>query len=463
MPPRPDIKPIDEPRRFDLTELFFSTTDKRGVIRYGNEVFTRIAGYPLEEMQGEPHNLVRHPDMPRCAFRLVWDYLKQDRIVGAYVKNMASDGRHYWVFALILPTPDGYLSIRLKPSSGVFGVIQQAYQAVLQEEQRAKSGGANSKEIMDAGATKLMELLGSQGYTTYDEFLWATMTAEMESRGANLRDHPSGACSSNDAAEQQQDDQQRLVALLRGAVTVERRLGDVIARPETFSELRKQIIPKSEFIMAMGQAIRLQSVNAEAHAARLGERAKALAQVAENLSSQAGLGAETIAKLNQKLQQLVRPIAELVFNAMVSKVQIEMANAFVREILDGRHDASEHGRLIENLDLLFRTFLQTVRGVPEALGRLTGELGGVEKEVQELERFLHTLHFIYIAGMIETARDEKARSFEAIFEQINEMINRADGILNELLDSVKANREQIQSLSTINASHFDRLESLLAA
>lgn len=461
MPPPPGLKPIAKERAFKLDELFFSTTDQRGVIRYGNEVFTRIAGYALDQMEGQPHNLIRHPDMPRCAFRLVWDYLKQDRIVGAYVKNMASDGRYYWVFALIMPTPDGYLSIRLKPSSKVFEIVKGAYQAVLEEEEQAKALGAPSKTIMDAGAEKLMQLLGSLGFKTYDQFLWAALSAEMASRHEKLGD----SAAHREIVIQPGDDEEhkRLAALFNGAIALERKLGDVVANPQTFEQLSEQIIPKSDFVMGMGQDIRLQSVNAEIQAARLGETAMALAQVAENLSKHAVMGTQTVENLNKKLGVLGEPISQLVFQAMMSKVQIEMAAAFVHEIIGGKHDASEHHRLIENLRLLFRTFIRTSRHVPAMLKELTRELDHVEKHVQELDKFLKTLRFVYLAGKIETARHSNAMSFAQIFEEIYRMIHRADDVLGELLDALHANRSQIESLVSIDAKHFDQLQSLLAA
>lgn len=61
---------LNEEREFNLNELFFSTTDNRGVIRYGNDVFARVAGLSLTELTGSPHSLIRHPDMPRTVFRL---------------------------------------------------------------------------------------------------------------------------------------------------------------------------------------------------------------------------------------------------------------------------------------------------------------------------------------------------------------------------------------------------------
>lgn len=457
-----DIKPIQEERAFHLEELFFSTTDKRGVIRYGNRVFTRIAGYTLEEMIDKPHNLIRHPDMPRSAFRLVWDYLKQDKVVGAYVKNMAHDGRFYWVFALILPTPAGYLSIRLKPSSSLFTIVQEAYKATVQAERQAQHAGASSKEVMDAGTEQLMGLLGSLGYNSYDQFLCAALSAEMMSRREKLEALDTGK-TIKPTCEQGDGTRKRLIDLFRGAIDLDGRLGDVIARPATFAQLSEQIIPKADYVMGMGRNIRLQSVNAEIQAARMGDSARALAQVAEDLSMHAGSGTNTVADLSQTLKALVAPISELVFLAMVSKVQIEMATAFVHEILDAKHDATEQQNIEANLTLLFESFLKTVRQVPRLLDRLTNELARIEKSVQALERFLTTLRFVYLAGKIETAHHDNAQSFSAIFENIHRMICDAEDVVDVLMDNLQQNRKQIQKLVNIEDADFELLEALVAA
>src|SRR5664279_2239091 len=90
------VVPTGEEGLIGQDELFFSTTDRRGVIRAGNSVFVRVSHYSLEELIGSPHSLVRHPDMPAGAYRLMWDRLLAGRPMGAYVKNLAKDGSHYW-------------------------------------------------------------------------------------------------------------------------------------------------------------------------------------------------------------------------------------------------------------------------------------------------------------------------------------------------------------------------------
>lgn len=112
-----NISTTDQESIFELNEYFISRTDKRGVIQFGNEVFYRVSGYSVEQMIGSPHNIIRHPDMPKAIFKFFWQTIKQNKTIAAYVKNKSIDGKYYWVFATAFPTKDGYLSIRMKPSS----------------------------------------------------------------------------------------------------------------------------------------------------------------------------------------------------------------------------------------------------------------------------------------------------------------------------------------------------------
>ena len=154
--PRADKTLVDQEVPFRADELFFSRTDTRGVIRAFNPVFARVGGYSAEELVGAPHKLVRHPDMPKGVFWLMWEGLKRGHSVGAYVKNRAKDGRFYWVFAVVSPVDGGYLSVRLKPTSALFTTVKEVYARALgRERERSmtpeQSAAAIEADLIDAG------------------------------------------------------------------------------------------------------------------------------------------------------------------------------------------------------------------------------------------------------------------------------------------------------------------------
>jgi len=103
-------------------DFLVSQTDSTGKIIFANDDFCEVAGYTLDELVGKPHNIVRHPDMPKAAFKDLWETVKNDKVWNGYVKNRTKDGGFYWVFATVYPLYDNvkkektYLSCRRKPS-----------------------------------------------------------------------------------------------------------------------------------------------------------------------------------------------------------------------------------------------------------------------------------------------------------------------------------------------------------
>lgn len=82
-------------------ELIVSRTDLKGIITYANETFAEISGYSIEELVGKPHNLVRHPDMPKVIFHDLWKNLQTKGSWSGYIKNLRKDEGFYWVYAEI--------------------------------------------------------------------------------------------------------------------------------------------------------------------------------------------------------------------------------------------------------------------------------------------------------------------------------------------------------------------------
>ncbi len=121
---------------FNANELFFSRTDARGIILGGNSVFVRVSEFSTEELLNKPHNIIRHPEMPKAVFKLLWSYLLTGKSIVAYVKNRSKSGKYYWVLAYATPISNGFLSIRLKPTSKLFNLIPSLYREMLTLESR---------------------------------------------------------------------------------------------------------------------------------------------------------------------------------------------------------------------------------------------------------------------------------------------------------------------------------------
>lgn len=168
---------------FGFTELFFSRTNTKGIIQSGNSVFQRVSKYQWDEILKKPHNLIRHPAMPRGVFHLLWETILSERPIGAYVVNQAKDGTFYWVFALVSPIVDGFLSIRLKPNSSTFQIVQQKYVELLEVEKRKNISPKESQET-------LLDEIKKLGFRNYDHFMTEALTQELEARQKELKLEP---------------------------------------------------------------------------------------------------------------------------------------------------------------------------------------------------------------------------------------------------------------------------------
>ncbi|KIC18932.1 PAS domain-containing protein [Leisingera sp. ANG-Vp] len=180
---RVETRPTSGEAPFGLNEVFFSRTDQRGVIQAGNYVFRRVGAYSWDELLGAPHKVIRHPDMPKGVFSLFWDTIQRGEFMGAYVKNKSKDGLYYWVFAVVVPCEDGYLSARIKPSSPLFDEVRGLYAQMLKLE---KDEGLSPED----SAAYLLDWLNSQGYENYHQFAAHALSQELMSRDQGLGHQP---------------------------------------------------------------------------------------------------------------------------------------------------------------------------------------------------------------------------------------------------------------------------------
>ena len=167
------ITPTRNERVMREDDFIVSKTDLKGRITYGNEIFIEFSGYTEQELLGSQHNIIRHPDMPRAAFKLAWDTIQAGREFFAYVKNMSKDGGFYWVFTHI--TPDfgpkgeivGYYLVRRCPRRDALAKIEPVYRQMLEAER-----AAGARDAISAGTKVLVDLL-QQSRMSYEQLVFA--------------------------------------------------------------------------------------------------------------------------------------------------------------------------------------------------------------------------------------------------------------------------------------------------
>ena len=167
------IQPINKEKFLSDDEIIVSKSDNKGLFTYCNQVLLDISGFEEEELLGRQHNTVRHPDMPRAVFQLLWDTVKAGDEFNGYVKNMSKDGGFYWVLANVTASysPDGkllgYYSVRRSPKKEAIVVIDGLYKKMLAAE---KAAGA--RDAIDASLAILNSAIEEKG-VSYDEFVFS--------------------------------------------------------------------------------------------------------------------------------------------------------------------------------------------------------------------------------------------------------------------------------------------------
>lgn len=159
---------------FAEDEIIVSKTDLQGRITYANDVFQRVSGYTERELLGAPHSILRHPDMPRSVFALLWSRIQAGHEVFAYVVNLARNGDHYWVLAHVTPSFDeagtilGYHSNRRVPDRRAIDAITPLYRELLDVERRSETKEGGIAAASDALQEKLR-----RAKVTYDAFVFS--------------------------------------------------------------------------------------------------------------------------------------------------------------------------------------------------------------------------------------------------------------------------------------------------
>jgi PAS domain S-box-containing protein len=168
------LSKLDAPKNINNNEkilnqddFIVSKTDTKGRIIYCNEIFTKMAGYPASSLIGSNHNVIRHPEMPKLAYKILWEKIQAKKEFFGFVKNLCADGGYYWVLAYITADLDlngnitSYTSVRRKPSQSAINIIIPIYKQLLDAE---RSGGVQASEAI------LNDLL-KQHNLEYDEFI----------------------------------------------------------------------------------------------------------------------------------------------------------------------------------------------------------------------------------------------------------------------------------------------------
>ncbi|OCW57218.1 hypothetical protein AWJ14_11560 [Hoeflea olei] len=353
----PSVLAGEREAAFGFDELFFSRTDTRGKIASGNAVFRRISRYDWDELLGSPHNIIRHPDMPRGVFWLMWDQIRQGRPIGAYVKNRAKDGSAYWVFAIITPVEGGYLSVRLKPGSPLLAQVAAEYHALLAAERDEGLAPA-------ASAQRLLGRLAALGFADYRSFMAKGLMAEVLNR-----DRQMGA---------------------RTAPTL-RFFDELLTASEG-------LVGSASRVAGSYQGFRFVPLNLVIQAVRLGSAGRALGTISNNYTLLAGDIRDALDGFSAAAHAVSETISEGAFLLATALMQREIAGTFASEAAEERVDHAREARLLND---------QRMRYTQRALDNLMSierNLCSFVSGTDDIRRLTSGLTAIRMMGKVEVGR-----------------------------------------------------------
>lgn len=385
---------------YDITELFISRTDLRGIIQFANPVFVRVSKYSYQEILSKPHNVIRHPSMPKGVFYLFWEMLKAQKEIGSYVVNRAKDGSYYWVYALAAPITNGYLSVRLKPSSPMFQTLQTEYETLLELEK-------TQKLTPQASCEHLLERLKALGFLSYSQFMAEALMQEFESRRKSVA---------------------------QAEILEIQEIQEVL-------DLGKQLQTISEKIFSSYQQSVWVPLNLEIQAAKLGREAATIAVVSSKYDGIAkDIQEETHTFLNAgKLIQ--ERVSQCQFDLTNALIQKEMVLFFAQE----SHDPSTN--LQQESAYLEEARVRSLKQAKESLVAIDQELSHFRKVYLQMKKQAVALDIVNITGKIEAAKVKQAETINNLLNDLTTfkiVLDESLKKVNDLQDELKFKVHDLQ-------------------
>lgn len=325
------LTPTGATHEVGVEDMFFSTTDAKGVIKKANNVFVRLSRFSGEQLVHAPHNLIRHPEMPGGAFHAMWATLESGAPFAAYVRNLASDGSEYDVFATVTPMRNGdYLSVRIRPmAQELFDTVLAVYRSTLELETRAREAGANRRDAAAQGAGAIVEAVQGLGLASYEDFQNLALPSEMairEQMGLRLPERPEAQGVYADA--------------LRHIHALNEELNTWMHRQDELAELGAQLNSAGKrFSKAMApQSLSAQTV---AQLDRSDSRVSQLAELLDLWIQMQAIVSTQVTQLQDALSAMNQGVGRMRFRIALARLHAFMVANFLAELID-------HGDNTEN-------------------------------------------------------------------------------------------------------------------
>ena len=364
-------------RFFGPDDIFFSTTDPKGVIQRSNRTFDTLSRYTRDRVIGAPHNIIRHLDMPAGVFKLMWDDLLAGLPVCAYVLNRAADGLDYRVFATIVPISGGYLSVRTKPlDTDTQQAVEQVYRGVRAREREIAARGASRHRIGEYGGDELARGLGALGDESLHAMTLAQLPREVSALvSAGVRVPAAPPVSGP------------VTRILTVTGQIERDTNLLVFELEEYLRLLTSMAATEGVLLAVAD-------RAESYARVVGGRSLNVMDRTDALASQvielSRASTPALRALPDRLDALHRLVLELRYSVALMRLLTLMVGRFARSVLDGSEEdpAGSIRDLCGALDEGFARLGPLCIEVEQGVAALDAELGRITPSLDRMVRRL---------------------------------------------------------------------------
>lgn len=397
--------------KFEPNELFFSITTHDSTILSGNDVFIRISGYTKEELIGQFHNVIRHPDMPRVLFKVIWETIQELQPIAGYVLNRTKSGEYYWVFAALFPLKDRHVSIRIKPTSRFFAYAQELYPVFLSAERR---GGMAESEAL------IPEVLNSLGYQSYNQFMSDALLEELKGRKDVVSFEPSHPSAERSALP--------LFQHLRTVHGCTKELMEKydgwFEKIDMFIHVKSVFEEKSLILRQVAREVVFLSLNASVSSYKVDNGGETFGILARDVRTNAKENDELIGRIDTLVHSLAGSLNDMIFSVSGIRLQTEMLSYFINELLCENCNV-EHHEIEENMDTLISLVAQYAKKTDALQTTIEHQLQETFKYLDQLEQQIMYLGYIQVYGIIEAAGSQNETvSFEGIFSQLKTLIQK---------------------------------------
>lgn len=421
---------INEEVHFDESQELVSTTDLRGVITYANSEFCEVAGYKSEELIGKNHNIVRHPDMPKAAFKEMWEKLKQGDSWRGMVKNRCKDGRYYWVDAFVTPIFEhgqliGYQSVRTKPSEQLKQRAQALYDTL----------NANKSLFNFREKTALR-----QGITLACLFIWLIGSVLISS--LTLATINIAIC----------------------IVVVALNYDELIATPAILRKQKAQSDSVSRYIFS-GMSphsvsdYREQLLNAKLRTVlgRMKDSTLDFNSIATKLDHQSSLTEKGIASQSERLAQIASAMTQM--GTTIGEISVNTAET-ADKVNNTHQSCSEIKVHIANNNKMVSDLAVQVEHAATTASSLASEADKIGQVMTEIEGIADQTNLLALNAAIEAARaGEHGRGFAVVADEVRTLSSRTQSATTQIHSSIKEIQDTLFSWSKVMQNTKDQADT----